>query len=141
MSETIRMTQTQSEEEATQLRNKLIEYNKAYLGEDLRYEPLCHLLWNEGGDLVGGISGSTFMDLLRIDLLWLDDSLRGLGYGKQLLESAETFGREHGCRLVILDTFSFQAPEFYKRQGYEVFGTVTDALMKGVERYYFTKVL
>jgi len=38
---------------------------------------------------------------------------------KNLLESKL---REYGCELCHLDTFNFQAPVFYKKNGYEIFG-------------------
>jgi ribosomal protein S18 acetylase RimI-like enzyme len=62
------------------------------------------------------------------------------GYGKKLLEMAEDFAIERKCKLVKLDTFSFQAPEFYKKQGYEVYGTVEN-FPEGFNHYYLLKRL
>ena len=42
------------------------------------------------------------------------------------MDAAEAFAAEHGCTGVTLETFSFQAPEFYRKRGYEVFGTLED---------------
>lgn len=47
-------------------------------------------------------------------LLWVDESVRHDGYGSQLLHEIEGIAKEKGCRLILLDSFSFQAPEFYK---------------------------
>jgi len=41
---------------------------------------------------------------------------------------------------IYLDTFSFQAPAFYQRHGYQVFGTLPD-FTPGHQRYFFTKQL
>jgi hypothetical protein len=39
-----------------------------------------------------------------------------------------------------LDTFSFQAPDFYKKLGYEVFGELQD-FPHGHQRYFMKKRL
>lgn len=134
-----KMTKSEDEADVERLRQALIGYNKAYFGGELRYKPFCQLLWDNDGQMVAGISGSTFMDLMRVDLLWVDEKLRGTGAGSSLLEAAETFGKENGCTLITLDTFSFQAPGFYEKKGYSCFGTVEDCLAPGVTRYYYMK--
>ena len=45
-----------------------------------------------------------------------------------------------GCYMAQLDTFDFQAPGFYEKQGYEIFGTLTNA-PKGHTHYYMKKTL
>jgi len=72
--------------------------------------------------------------------MWLKEELRGRGYGHQLLLLAEEEGRKRGAKQVYLDTFSFQAPDFYKKHGYEVFGELHD-FPPGHQRYFLTKQL
>jgi GNAT superfamily N-acetyltransferase len=59
---------------------------------------------------------------LFIRYLWVSDSLRGRGIGRELMAGAEAHALERGCHSAWLDTFSFQAPGFYPRLGYTVFG-------------------
>jgi hypothetical protein len=52
----------------------------------------------------------------------------------------EAAALEKGCRLIFLDSFSFQAPEFYKKNGFEVFGKIEDH-PKGYDQYFLIKRL
>ncbi|HSJ52854.1 MAG TPA: GNAT family N-acetyltransferase, partial [Anaerolineae bacterium] len=92
------------------------------------------------GVVVGGVIGATFWDWFYINLMWIKEELRGRGYGHQLLTLAEDKARERGARHAYLDTFSFQAPDFYKQHGYEVFGELQD-FPPGHQRYFMTKEL
>jgi len=56
----------------------------------------------------------------------VSDRVRGSSYGTRLMEHIEREAIARGCTDAYLDTFSFQAPEFYKRLGYEVFGELED---------------
>jgi ribosomal protein S18 acetylase RimI-like enzyme len=51
----------------------------------------------------------------------IPQNVRGKGIGSRLLQNAEEFARQNGCVNVWLDTFSFQAPDFYRKRGNEVF--------------------
>ena len=63
---------------------------------------------------------------LFLDLFILHEAARGSGTGARILAMAEDAARARGCRGVWLDTHGFQAPGFYLRQGYEVFGELPD---------------
>jgi GNAT superfamily N-acetyltransferase len=79
---------------------------------------------DEEGQIMAGIYGWLWGECLEIFQLWIAEPLRGQGLGSQLLAQIEAAGRERGARLAVLDTFSFQAPAFYQRDGYEAFGVV-----------------
>ena len=94
----------------------------------------------ENGRLLAGLSGATYWDWLHIKMLWVDDSLRGQGVGRRLMQMAEAEGLKRGCHSAIVDTHSFQAEEFYVGLGYEVYGRLQD-FPRGHERIYFQKRL
>lgn len=75
-----------------------------------------------------------------IQHLWIAEDLRGGGLGALLLGRAEAAARERGCRAVWLDTFSFQAPGFYKKLGYLQFGQLDD-FPPGHTRHFLWKPL
>jgi GNAT superfamily N-acetyltransferase len=117
----------------------LRDYNIQQAGEG-HEKTMCYALQDADGTVMGGIIGETHWNWLFINLLWIDEALRGQGYGHQLLEAAEQEGRKRGATYAYLDTFSFQAPEFYQNHGYQVFGVLQD-FPPGHTRYYFTKQL
>ena len=81
----------------------------------------------DDGSLIAGLLGLCYWNILHVDLLWVDPEHRRAGCGKALLQRAEEIALERGCNVVYLFTYSFQAPVFYKKQGYEVFGTLENA--------------
>jgi GNAT superfamily N-acetyltransferase len=89
------------------------------------FEPLV-LAARENDHLVGGLVGETGWEWLHVELLWVAETFRRRGIGFQLLETAECEARRRGARHVFLDTFEFQARDFYERQGYVVFGIQED---------------
>jgi GNAT superfamily N-acetyltransferase len=114
-------------------------FNTQQAGDD-KSQSLCFVLHAPDQVIVGGVIGATYWDWLYIDLLWLKDELRGRGYGHRLLMLAEQEARKRGAKNAYLDTFSFQAPDFYKQHGYQVFGELAD-FPTGHQRYFFTKQL
>lgn len=79
------------------------------------------------GGLAGGLVGHTWATWLHVTYLWVDAGLRGAGLGGRLLAEAERIaGRERACTAVRLETWDFQAPDFYRKQGYEVVCVVPD---------------
>jgi len=81
-----------------------------------------------------------FLGWLFIELLWVSDERRQRGLGRSLMQKAELEARKRGIGSVYLDTFSFQAPGFYKKLGYREFGKLND-FPTGHTRHWMTKAL
>ena len=92
----------------------------------------------DGDTVVGGLVGHTGLGWLHVDLLWVRD--QGNGLGRRLIARAEELARERGCLGSRLETWSFQAPDFYRGCGYEVAGEVPD-YPPGAVDYTFVKRL
>jgi len=97
-------------------------------------------LKNDQDIVVGGVILTTLWGGLEISSLWVDESLRGQGWGKKLMEAAEAEGIKRGCYLAYTNTFFWQAPEFYQKLGYTLFGKLEN-FPKGSTLSYFQKKL
>ena len=107
------------------LQDKLYEYNAEQTGAD-DGKWLCIFARDENGNIAAGLHGWTWAGSGKIETLWVRRELRGQGYGTGLLQAAEREAAARGCDRLFLDTFSFQAPLFYQKLGYEIIGTVED---------------
>lgn len=102
------------------------------------WQPLGVFL-REQGAVVAGLAGGTYAGWLAIRYLWIAEPLRRLRLGSRLLGEAEQWGVAHGSHSAMVDTFSFQAPEFYRKQGYAEYARL-DYPPRG-ERIFFRKRL
>ena len=102
------------------------------------------LLWIIGRDDAGaaqaGLKGVTYYNWLFVEWLWVAEPYRRQGVGSRLLSDAEGLARQRGCTSVYLDTYSFQAPEFYRRLGFKEFGRLND-FPPGRSRIWLSKSL
>jgi GNAT superfamily N-acetyltransferase len=94
----------------------------------------------ESGKVIGGVIGRTSFGLLFIDIVYLPKGLRGRDIGTRMLEMVEAEGRRRGCRAGVLYTISFQAPRFYERLGWRIFGDIP-CDPPGTSRVFMTKDL
>lgn len=103
--------------------------------------PLHVWALDETGALTGGLVGHTWTTWLHVTYLWVDDPYRGAGLGSRLLVRAERLARhERGCRGARLETWDFQAPDFYRKQGYDVVCEIPD-YPPGITEYTLVKRL
>src|SRR5262249_37532045 len=72
------------------------------------------------GRIAAGIYGWTWGGCCDVRYLWVREDLRAWRVGRAVLAAAEGGGRARGCRQVVLETHSLQAPNFYRKHGYEI---------------------
>lgn len=97
------------------------------------------LVQREGGRIVAAGRGITNMGLVEIRGLWVDPDRRGRGIGRRLLAAVEAEAVRRGCTRAGLDTYSWQAPDFYLRLGYRIHGTLD--YPNGTKRHFLVKEL
>jgi len=76
------------------------------------------------GELIGGVAGFTWAGFCELRQLWVDERLRKAGHGSALLNAAIHEARARKCSHIYLATYSFQAPGFYKRFGFETVAVI-----------------
>jgi ribosomal protein S18 acetylase RimI-like enzyme len=124
-----------SDEDCRFLGKSLYEFNVSQSGLEVRQ--IAVFLRDSEGKIVGGTLGWTVLDLLHINILWVSADARGQGYGKRLLLAAEQEAIKRACRHAQLETLSFQAPDFYRKQGYRVLGQIDGVAGKYI--WYFLR--
>lgn len=101
----------------------LDRYNREFLGET-GFSRMGFFVRDEHGEIMAGLVGTTYAGWLFVAELWVHADLRRRGIGSRLLALAESRAVALGCHSAMLDTFSFQGPEFYPRFGYRVYGAL-----------------
>ena len=135
----IERSQNPTDEEREAILTPLRAYNEAQAGPP-NAQLLALLVRDDNGEILGGLYGRFFYQWLFIELLSVPEQARGQGMGSKLMQMAEDLAREKECVGIWLDTFEFQAPEFYKRLGYSELGQIAD-YPPGHKRYFFQKHL
>jgi GNAT superfamily N-acetyltransferase len=135
----ITVTDALQPEETAEIRNHLMAYNHQFVG-DILNKNIGVFALDDNGNKIAGLTGSTVGRWLSIELLWVSDTLRGEGVGRQLIQAAEQQAIAAGCLYARVDTFSFQARPFYEKLGYQLQMTLHDYPVEH-ERYFFTKTL
>lgn len=133
------MNYNPSKNEIDFVRNALMRFNCERVGAD-GHTPLCLAEHDADGTVIGGLLGGTYWGWMYVDILWVHEDHRRKGIGSRLLAEAEREAARRGCHHVHLDTMSWQAPEFYKKHGYEIVGILPDC-PKGHEKYLLQKNL
>jgi GNAT superfamily N-acetyltransferase len=136
-SESVFVTDAPSPGEAAVVSDGLDEFNLQLAGIDDQ-RPLAVLVRDDGGRVVGGLTGRTYLGLWFVDLFYLPERLRGAGLGAEVLRRAEAEAVRRGCRSGVL--YTFQAPAFYEKQGWRAFGEVLSHV-PAATRVYLTKDL
>ena len=113
-------------------------YNDEKMGKQL-YKRFAISL-RESNEIVGGVIGELWTAVLFIQYFWMEQKFRGEGLGGKLIKAIEDEARRFGATRAYVDTMSFQAPGFYRANGYEEFGSI-EGYPGGVTRHWFTKSL
>ncbi|UNK16391.1 GNAT family N-acetyltransferase [Paenibacillus sp. N3/727] len=122
--------------------NQLFKFNLKNFPVDLggRYQEINLFLKDESGKVRGGILGEICWNWLEIHTFIIDEDMRKSGYGTKLLLEIEQIALETSCDFIKVDTLSFQALDFYKKHGFQEFGTL-DNVGRDFKHYYLKKDL
>ena len=114
-----------TEAEVSWLDGQLETFNTRQVGRN-EFKPLNLVIRDVTGLVIAGLKALTGWDWLYVQVLWVHEAQRRQGLGTQLLQQAECEAASRGCIGACLSSYTFQAPEFYMRHGYFVFGRIDD---------------
>ena len=126
-------------EKAQEIANQIRAYNSSKR-EEAESEPLNLYVEDEKGNHMAGLVAETFGNWLEIEYLFVKEELRGQGIGSKLLQQAENEAKNRNCRFSFVNTYQFQAPDFYLSHGYKEVFALQDYPYTG-QRYYYQKDL
>lgn len=135
MNYTIGLEEDVSNEDDRILHEKILQFNYEQAG--FRGKLVTFFARNENKQIVGGLKGYCYGNAFFVDILFMDEQLRGKGYGTQLMKLAEQEAKRNDCDFVHLDTFSFQALPFYQKLGYTIYAELE--YKPNVKRFYLKK--
>ena len=116
----------------------LRDYNSQFIRNDST--SFAAVSENAKGEIISGINGQAYWGRLHIENLWVHESYRKKGLGRELIKLAEKAAKEGGCSGIDLDTMSFQAPGFYEKLGFTKVGEIGN-YKQGIKRFYYSKEL
>ena len=130
----VRLENTGSQK--SQIIGELIRSYNRSKREVAESEPLNLYVEDENGEIMAGLVAETFGNWLEIEYLFVKEDLRGQGIGSQLLHQAESEAKMRNCRFAFVNTYQFQAPAFYQKQGYKEVFILKDYPYTGQRHYY-----
>ena len=114
-----RLSHAPTESDLEEIKTALRNFNRNFIPQS-KFRALGIFVEDEKGNKQAGIVAETVGNWMYIQMLWVDESLRGKDVGTQLIAEAEEEAKARGCRYSLVDTFSFQARPFYERMGYHM---------------------
>jgi GNAT superfamily N-acetyltransferase len=130
-------------EERNYIVDKMLEFNNNQVPftQTPHKIDLAFNIKNSQGEIVAGINAIMYRwKCIWVDYLWVSDEVRGKGYGSLLLKKLEEEGKKQGSHLIHLDTFDWQAKDFYLKNGFELYGELDDC-PKGHKLFYLKKYI
>jgi ribosomal protein S18 acetylase RimI-like enzyme len=119
--EDLRIDEDPRPEDVALLNDQLYRFNASATGvDDGRW--LAIFVRDAAGQIEAGLHGWTWGGTGFVQTLWVREDLRRRGLGSRLLRAAEQEAERRGCVKMELETHNYQAPDFYRRLGYETVG-------------------
>lgn len=138
----INISKKTTNEDKQYIDDELYRFNLKHFPTDLRgrYEEVNLFLKDDQGNVRGGIISEICWNWLEIHTLMVDEEIRKSGYGTKLLAEVEKIALRRSCDFIKVDTLSFQALDFYEKNGYRIFGSI-DNVGRDFKHYYLKKEL
>ena len=124
-----------SSEEQKIIRDGIIGFNQSIIND----KPNCfNIFVKQNEKIVGGAIIYQHRDALYIDVLWCMEECRRKGIGSKLMGMIESEAQNKSIKKLFVDTYAFQAQEFYKKHGFNIIGCAPEYLL-GHDRIFMRK--
>ena len=100
------------------MRKDLVDYESSH-GIDVNFRRFALILSDANEEVVGVLNAFTAFSEVYIDDLQVNSAHRGQGHGRTLLKELEDHFKGQGFNNINLVTNQFNAPEFYKKCGFQ----------------------
>ena len=105
---------------------RLQEFNEQHSPTPFERKDVRLFIRDEAGQILGGFLGTVSLHCLIIQILWVEEAMRGSGMGRSLVERAMEIALTHGAKQSVVETTSFQAPGFYEKLGFAIICEIPD---------------
>lgn len=116
----------------------LKSFNMHHLPE-LNERDLAIFVKADNAEVVGGLVALTVCSIMQIKYLWIDERYRMQGLGSKLMLQIIEYAKSLNLSSITVETYSFQAPEFYLTHGFVEVGKYTNYPAVGMNKIFFQK--
>ena len=120
------------------MRNDLVKYETSH-GIDVNYKRFALVLSDAQNNTLGVLNAFSAFAEIYIDDMWVDSHHRGKGHGRKLIQALEDHFKDKGFNNINLVTNQFQAPEFYKKCGFELEFIRKNIKNSKLTKFFFVK--
>ena len=114
------------------------DYSLKKLGRESEYKS-WRFVARDHQEILGIICGDMMWGVLHIELLMIKSEYRKLGLGRELYENVVDLAKETNCSMMTVETFDFQAPEYWQNKGFKI--DLARPGYQGNTLYYLSKSL
>lgn len=117
------------------IRDGIVNFNSQVINEKATH---FSIFAKNNGKIIGGALIWEHSDALYIDVLWCVENYRKKGVGTKIINLINNTARDKGLSKIFVDTYAFQAQDFYKKHGFYDIGTIPKYL-KNHDRIFLRK--
>jgi len=104
--------------EIDEIEECIYNYNRRAIGRnDAR--GLGFVIRDETGRTIGVAAGYSWAGTSELKQMWIDETYRGRGYARELLNAFVAEAANRGVRRIWVASYDFQAPGMYEKAGFK----------------------
>lgn len=129
-----------TDQQVIEIEEALESYDQNFIRSPKQGKVSIGLVDDEGSLIAGLDAVMTAFNILYVSTVFVAESHRRQGLGRQLVEEMEARAKVLGVNTIRLDTFDWQGYDFYKALGYQEVGHYTHE-SDGYSEHFFVKFI